>query len=51
MADKTPTPPSEPTPPPDGGGLQTTDPTFANQGGSAPKESKPSKSGDVTRKR
>lgn len=46
----TPKTPEQPAPP-DGGGLQTTDPTFANQGGQAPKESKPAKKSDVTRKR
>jgi hypothetical protein len=50
MADA-PKTPAESTPPPAGGGLPTTDPTFANQGGSAPKESKPAKKSDVTRKR
>lgn len=47
MAD-TPKPPPAPEPaPPDGGGMSTTDPTFANQSGSAPKESKPGKTSDV----
>lgn len=47
MADQTPQAPA----PPEGGGLQTVDPTFANQSKSAPKENKPSKKADLTKKR
>lgn len=49
MADKAQTP--EQPAPPQGGGLQTTDPTFANQTNSAPKERKPASKSDTTRKR
>lgn len=38
-------------PPPQGGGTQTTDPTFANQSKSAPKENKPAKKADMQPKR
>lgn len=49
MADTPKTP--EPTPPPPGGGLQTTDPSFARQTPSAPSESKPAKKSDLTKRR
>lgn len=49
MAD-TPKMPEQPAPP-EGGGLSTTDPTFANQGGQAPKENKPAKKSDVKKVR
>lgn len=40
-----------PVPPPVGGGLQTTDPTFANQTKSTPKEQKPSSKDDLNKKK
>ena len=52
MADKSNAPKvPETPPPPEGGGLQTTDPTFARQSDSAPGESKPAKKQDLNRKR
>lgn len=49
MAD-TPKMPEQPAPPA-GGGLPTTDPTFTEQGGQAPKENKPAKKTDVRKQR
>jgi hypothetical protein len=42
--------PEQPAPPQEGG-LRTTDPSFANQTNTAPKENKPASKSDVTRKR
>lgn len=51
MADKKNSQPKESPGPATGGGLPTTDPSFANQTNSAPKEQKPDSKSDLTRKR